>query len=97
MGGAYEFSGATEFSARAGSSDLRLGLAAPNQRPRKGLKTRAGFDWHRFAGEHRLIDQNFTGSELHIRRNHAAKRELHQIAWRQVRGGHRLPHAVAFD
>jgi hypothetical protein len=97
VGRANEFGGATKLGACSRRRDLCLGLTAPNQCPRKGLNTRAGFDRHGFAGEHRLVDQNFTGGELHIGRNHAAKRELHQIARRQVRCGHRFPHAVALD
>ena len=73
MGGADEFSGAAELGARSGRRDLRHRLAAPYQRPRIGLHARAGFDGYRFAGEHGLVEQDFSSGEVHIRRNHATE------------------------
>ena len=56
VGSTNEFSGAAEFGARAGRRDLRLRLAAPNQRPCVGLDPHAGLDRYGFAGEHGLIE-----------------------------------------
>ena len=97
MGGADELGGAAELGARAGRRDLRHRLAAPDQRARKGLHAGAGFDRHGFAGEHGLIEQDLAAGELHIRRNHAAERQLHEVAGHQFGGGHGLPRAVAPD
>jgi hypothetical protein len=97
VGSANEFGDATEFSAYASCRDLSLRLAPPHQRPRVGLKTGAGFDRPRFAGEHGLVEKNFAACKLDIRRNHATQRELHQIPRHQLRGWHDPPQAVASD
>ena len=97
MGGADQLRGAAELGARAGRRDLRHRLAAPHQRPGIGLHARAGFDGHRFAGEHGLVEQDFAAGEAHIRGDHAAERQLHHIARHQLGRGHGLPRAVAPD
>ena len=73
MGGADELRGAAELGARSGRRDLRHRLAAPHQRAGEGLHARAGFDRHRFAGEHGLVEQNLSAGEVHIRGDHATE------------------------
>ncbi len=73
MSGADELGGAAELGARAGRRDLRHRLAAPHQRSGIGLHARAGFDGHRFAGEHGLVEQDFSPGEVHIRGDHARR------------------------
>ena len=89
MGGAHELRGAAELGARSGRRDLRHRLAAPYQRSGEGLDARAGFDGNRFAGEHGLVEQDFSPGECHIRRDHAAERQLHHVARHQLGGGDR--------
>ena len=60
MRGADEFRGAAELGARSGRRDLRHRLAPAHQRSGKGLHARAGFDGHRFAGKHGLVEQDFS-------------------------------------
>jgi hypothetical protein len=97
MSGANEFGGAAKFGPHASRRNLRLGLATPNQRARKGLNTGSGFDRHRFASKHGLVEKNFAVCKLHIRRDHPTQRQLHQIARHQLRGWRGLPHPVPFD
>ena len=97
MGGADEFRGAAELGARSGRRDLRHRLAAPHQRPGIGLHAGAGFDRHGFAGEHGLVEQDFSPGEAHIRGDHAAERKLHHIARHQFGRGYGFPRAVAPD
>jgi hypothetical protein len=73
MGGADELRSAAELGARSGRRNLCHRLAAPYQCSRIGLHTRAGFDWYRFAGQHGLVEQDFTLGEVHIRGNHATE------------------------
>ena len=73
MRGANELGGAAELGAHAGRRDLRHCLATPDQRPCIGLHAGAGFDGHGFAGEHGLIEQDFSAGEVHIRGDHAAE------------------------
>ena len=73
MGSADELRGAAELGAHPGRRDLSHRLAAPYQRPCIGLDTRAGFDGHRFPGEHGLVKQDFSPGEVHIRGNHGAE------------------------
>ena len=61
MRGSDEFRGAAELGARSGRRDLRHRLAAPYQRSGIGLHAGAGFDGHGFAGEHGLVEQDFSG------------------------------------
>ena len=97
MRGADEFGGAAELGARAGRRDLSHRLAAPDQSSGIGLHAGAGFDRYGFAGEHGLVEQDFSGGEIHIRGDHAAKGQLHHIARHQLGRGHGLPCAVAPD
>ena len=73
MRGADELGGAAELGARSGRRDLRHRLAAPYQRPGISLHAGAGFDGYGFAGEHGLVEQDFSPGEAHIRGNHAAE------------------------
>ena len=61
MRGADELGGAAELGARSGRRDLSHRLAAPNQRSGIGLHAGAGFDGYGFAGEHGLVEQDFSG------------------------------------
>ena len=49
MGSADQLGGTTEFGARACRGDLGLRLPTSDERPRKGLKTGAGFNRNGFA------------------------------------------------
>jgi hypothetical protein len=73
MGGADELRGAAEFGVRSGRRNLRHRLATPYQCSRICLHARAGFDWHRFAGEHGLVEQDLALGQVHIRGNHATE------------------------
>jgi hypothetical protein len=97
MGGADELCGPAELGARSGRRDLRHCFAPPYQHSRECLDARAGFDGDGFAGEHGLVEQDFSPDEFHIRRDHATERQLHQVARYQLGGGDRLPGAVAPD
>ena len=50
----------------------RGGLPAPHERPRVGLYTCTSLDGDRLAGEHRLVEQNISFQETHIRGDHPA-------------------------
>jgi hypothetical protein len=78
-------------------ADLRHGFAASDQRPRIGLRAGARLDGHRFAGKHRLVEQHFSPVESHVRRDHAAERELHHVPGHQIGGGDGLPGTIAPD
>ncbi len=67
MGSAHKLRGAAELGARSSRRDFRHRLAAPYQRPGIGLHAGAGFDGDRFAGEHGLVEQDFSFAEMHIR------------------------------
>jgi len=95
MGCADQLGSAPEFGARAGRRDFRLCFPAADQGAREGLKTGAGFDRDRFAGQHGLVEQDFSTRELHVGRYYAAERELHQVPRHKVRRGHSFPGAVA--
>lgn len=97
MSGPNELGGAPKLGAHASRRDNCLRLAAANQSSCIGLHPCASFDRHRFSGQHRLVEQNFSAGERHIRRHHAAKGKLHEIAEREFRGRHGFPHAVTFD
>jgi hypothetical protein len=73
MGSADELRGAAELGARSGCRDLSHSLAAPYQRPRIGFQAWASFDGHRLAGEHGLVEQDFSPGEAHIRGDHATE------------------------
>ncbi len=95
MGSADEFRGATEFCARSGRGDLRERLASTHERSGEGSDAGGCFYGNRFAGKHRLIKQDFSPSDVHIRGDHAAARELHNVARNQFGRGRGFPHAVA--
>jgi hypothetical protein len=63
--------------------------------PRIGPHTGAGFDRYGFAGEHGLVEQDFSLGEAHIRGDHRAEGKLHYIAWDQLGRLYRLPSALA--
>ena len=85
MRGADELGGAAELGARSGRRDLSHRLAAPDQRSGTGLHASAGFDGYEFAGEHGLVEQDFSPGEVHIRGDHRTEGKLHHIA-RRVTG-----------
>jgi hypothetical protein len=58
---------------RAGRRDLSHRLAAPDQRSGIGLHAGTGFDGYGFAGEHGLVEQDFSGREFHIRGDYRAQ------------------------
>ena len=97
MGGADELGGAAELGARSGRRDLSHRLAAPDQRPGIGLHAGAGFDGYGFAGEHGLVEQDFSPGEVHIRGDHRTEGKLHHIARHQLGRGHGLPRTIAPD
>jgi len=59
---------------------FRDSLAASNQRSRISFETGAGLDRNRFAGEHRLIKQDFAFGQSHVGSHHGSQRQLHNIA-----------------
>ena len=89
MGGPNQLGGAAEFRACAGRCDLCLRFAASDQRARIGPDAGARFDRYRFARKHGLIEQDFTGGEVHVCRNHTAQRKLQHIARHQQHGAAR--------
>ena len=95
VGGADEFGGAAELGAHTGCRDLGDRLAAPHQRTCEGLHARGGFNRHRLAGEHGLVEKDLSGSQAHVRGNHATEGKLHHITRHQIGRGHGLPRAVA--
>ena len=97
MRSAHQLGGAAEFGARAGRGYLRHRLAAPHQRAGIGLDAGAGFDRHGFAGEHGLVEQDFSAGEFHVGGDHGAEGKLHHVARHQFGRGHGLPGAVAPD
>ena len=97
MGSADEFRCAAEFGERSGCRNLRDRLAPPNLRSCKCSCTGTGFDRYGFAGEHGLVEQDFSGRKPHIRRNHAAKRELHDIARHELHSRQVLPRTITPD
>jgi hypothetical protein len=95
MGGPHQLGRSTEFRARSRRRHLGQRLAAPNQRASKRLASRPGLDRQRLAGDHRLVEKDIAGDEAHIGGDDAAERQLHQIAWNQLRRGNVGPAAVA--
>ena len=59
-----------------------------DQRAGIGLHAGAGFDGHGFAGEHGLVEQDFSGGEFHIRGDHRAEGKLHHVARHQLGRGY---------
>jgi hypothetical protein len=90
MSGADEFRGAPEFGVCASRRHRGHRLTAPHQRTGVGFHARTRFDRHRFAGEHGLIEQDFSRGEVHVGSNHATERKFHHIARDQF-GGSMLP------
>ena len=97
MGGADQLRGAAEFRARAGGGDHAHRLAAPHQRAGIGLHARAGFERHRFAGEHGLVEQDLAGGQAYVGRHHGTERQLHHVVRHQFGCGQALPASVAAD
>jgi hypothetical protein len=56
---------------------------------------RPGFHGQRLTGQHRLVEQHFAEVDAHVGRNHAAKRQHHDIAGRDLFGRQIAPSAVA--
>lgn len=61
------------------------------------MQTGGSFDRHRFAREHRLVEQHVSRSQLGVRRDHAAERELDDIPRNEPVGRERGPGAVTAD
>jgi len=55
------------------------------------------FDGQRFAGKHGLIEQDRSPDQMHIRRNHAAERQLDEIATHQLCSRYCLPYSITLD
>jgi hypothetical protein len=70
-------------------------LSAPDQRAGIGHRARAGFDRDGLAGEHRLVQQDLSIVDFHIRGSEAAQRQLDHVPLRKLRGGDQLPDPVA--
>src|ERR1039458_6294211 len=58
IGGTDELGATPEFRARPRRYDFGYGPPPADQRACICLKARASFDWHGFAGEHRLVDKD---------------------------------------
>ena len=95
--GADQLGGAAELGARSGRSDLRHRLTPPYQRSCIGLHPGAGFDGYGFAGEHGLVEQDFSPGEAHIRGDYSTVGKLHHVAWDKLGREYGLPRAVAPD
>lgn len=61
------------------------------------MQTGSSLDRHRFAGEHRLVEQHIPFDQLGVRRDHAPKREFDHIPLNETRGWKRGPGPTAAD
>ena len=86
MGGTHQLGGLAEEGAGADRGHLADPLAPAHHRAGIGGGFGACFDRHRFAGQHRLVQQQVAGEDAQIGRHDAAERELHDVAGHQVGG-----------
>jgi len=84
IGGADELGAAPEFRARPRRYDFGHGFPPADERAGISLKARASFDWHGFAGEHRLVDKDGSVDQSNVGGNDGAQRQLHHIALYQL-------------